>query len=178
MHVGHLIIAQSMIDQAGVDEVWFVVSPQNPLKSSKSLIHEFDRIDMVEAAIEDNDRFKTSDVEFKMPRPSYTVSTLVYLRERHAGNRFRLIIGEDNLKMFPKWRNSSVILREFGLLVYPRPGADPAGLRDHPNVRYIQAPLLDISATYIRKAVRSGRSIRYLVPKKTADFIYERKLYI
>ena len=177
VHVGHLIIAQSMVDEAGLDEVWFVVSPQNPLKSSKSLIHEFDRIDMVEAAIDDNDRFKASDIEFNMPRPSYTINTLVQLRESHAGNQFRLIIGEDNLRLFPKWRNSAAILREFGLLVYPRPGADSAGLRDHPNVRYIDAPLLDISATYIRQAVKLGKSIRYLVPNKTAEFIYDRKLY-
>jgi nicotinate-nucleotide adenylyltransferase len=177
IHVGHLIIAQAMVDHAALGEVWFVVSPHNPHKSSKSLIHEFDRIDMVEAAISDNDRFKACDVEFNMPRPSYTITTLAHLQEKYSNHKFRLIIGEDNLHAFPKWRNSSVILRDFGLLVYPRPGADPSSLKNHPNVQYVTAPMLDISATYIRAAIKAGMSIRYLVPHRTAQFIYDRKLY-
>ena len=176
--MGHLIIAQAMVDRASLDEVWFVVSPQNPFKRSRSLIHEFDRIDMVEAAIEDNDRFKASDVEFGMPRQSYTNNTLVCLQGKHPADQFRLIIGEDHLHAFPKWRNSSVILRDFGLLVCPRPGAEPSVLKDHPNVEYIDAPMLHISATYIRSAIREGMSIRYLVPERTAAFIYDRKLYL
>ncbi|MCK5370904.1 MAG: nicotinate (nicotinamide) nucleotide adenylyltransferase, partial [Cyclobacteriaceae bacterium] len=114
IHVGHLIIAQAVLDLSKLDEVWFIVSPQNPLKQNKTLLHEFDRYDMVKLAIENNDRFKVSDIEFNMPRPSYTIDTLTYLKERHHGHRFRLIIGGDNLTIFPKWKNSERIIKDFG----------------------------------------------------------------
>ena len=170
IHIGHLIVAQAMLSKADLDEVWFIVSPHNPHKSARSMIHEFDRIDMVERAIEDNDRFKVTDIEFHMPRPSFTINTLTYLSEKHPGHQFKLIIGEDNLKSFPRWKNSKAILENFGLLVYPRPGASNPALKDHSNVLYIEAPLLDISATYIRKAIKNGLSIKYLVPDNIAAF--------
>ena len=177
IHNGHLILASFMLEFTDLNEVWFVVSPHNPHKSARSMIHEFDRIDMVELAIEDNDRFKASDIEFQMSRPSFTINTLTHLCEKHPAHQFKLIIGEDNLKSFPRWKNNKVILEDFGLLVYPRPGARNPALKNHPNVLYIEAPLLDISATYIRKAIHNGLSIKYLVPEKIADFIQERQLY-
>ncbi|MCK5370861.1 MAG: nicotinate-nucleotide adenylyltransferase [Cyclobacteriaceae bacterium] len=178
IHNGHLIIAQAVQELAKLDKVWFIVSPQNPLKRNKSLLHEFDRYDMVKLAIEDNDRFKVSDIEFNMPRPSFTIDTLAYLKERHPGIQFKLIIGGDNLSIFPKWKNSQKIIKDFGLIVYPRPGSKQNDLINHPNVVFIEAPLLDISATFIRKCIKENRSIRYLVPEKAADFICDRKLYI
>ena len=178
IHNGHLIIAEAVLEHANLDEVWFVVSPQNPLKKSKSLLHEFDRYDMVSLAIEDNDRFKVSDIEFSMPRPNYTIDTLVYLTEKHPNNDFKLIIGGDNLAILPKWKNSDTIIQDFGLVVYPRPGSKDVEPEQHPNVRNIKAPLLDISATYIRKSIKENRSIRYLVPQKVAQYIYDKKLYI
>jgi nicotinate-nucleotide adenylyltransferase len=178
IHVGHLIIAQAVQERANLDEVWFVVSPQNPFKKSNSLLHEFDRYDMVRLSIEENDAFRVSDVEFNMPRPSYTIDTLVYLKEKHPGYQFKLIIGGDNLSIFPKWKNSHKIIEDFGLIVYPRPGEKKSELIDHPNVIFIEAPLLDISATYIRKCIRENKSIRYLVPTKTCEYIYERKLFL
>lgn len=177
IHIGHLIIAQSVLEASQLDEIWFIVSPQNPLKLNKTLLHEFDRYDMVRLAIEDNDRFKVSDIEFNMPKPSYTIDTLTYLKERHPKHQFKLIIGGDNLSIFPKWKNSQKIIEEFGLIVYPRPGSDTSKLERHPNIQFIDAPLMDISATFIRKCIKSNLSIRYLVPEKAADFIYTRKLY-
>ena len=178
IHNGHLIIAQAALEFSQLDEIWFIVSPQNPFKKNKNLLHEFDRYDMVKAAIESNDRFKVSDIEFNMPRPSYTVDTLAYLKEKHSSYEFRLIIGGDNLSIFPKWKNSNKIIHDFGLIIYPRPGSVEFEKTDHPNITYIEAPLLDISATYIRKCIREDKSIQYLVPEKTAEFIKNRKFYV
>ena len=177
IHIGHLIIAQAVLEHARLDEVWFIVSPQNPFKKNKNLLHEFDRYDMVKLAIEDNNRFKVSDVEFNMPKPSYTIDTLIYLKEKHPGHQFKLIIGGDNLPAFSKWKNSSKIREDFGLIVYPRPSWDHKKLPDHKNIKFIDAPMLDISATFIRKCISENKSIQYLVPAKTAQFIYDRKLY-
>ncbi len=178
IHNGHLIIAQSVLELAQLTEVWFVVSPQNPLKKSKTLIHEFDRFDMVRLAIEDNYRFKVSDIEFNMPRPSYTIDTLTYLKDKYQSYEFKLIIGGDNLAIFPKWKNSIKIIEEFGLIVYPRPGTTQDKLISHQNVVYVEAPLLDISATYIRRSVKENRSIKYLVPEKASAYIGDKKLFL
>ena len=177
IHNGHLIIAQAVLELSGLDEIWFIVSPQNPLKKNKGLLHEFDRYDMVSLAIEDNDRFKVSDIEFNMPRPSYTIDTLTYLDEKYREHKFELIIGGDNLAILPKWKNSNRIVEDFGLIVYPRPGSDDSKNLQHPNIRYVKAPLLDISATYIRNCIKENKSIQYLLPEKVATFIYDRKLY-
>jgi len=178
IHNGHLIIAQSVLEFAHLNEVWFVVSPQNPFKKNKNLLHEFDRLDMVRLAIEDNDGFRATDIEFHMPRPSYTIDTLVYLREKNPQKKFKLIIGGDNLAIFPKWKNNQMILEEFGLIVYPRPGSVAEDdLLDHPNVNTIESPLLHISATYIRKCIREEKSIRYLVPPRVEEYIKSKKLF-
>ncbi len=178
IHVGHLIIANIMVESADLDEIWFVISPQNPFKkSSRSLIHEFDRIDMVERAIEDNSVFKASDIEFHLPKPSYTIDTLVNLSEKYPTYSFNLIIGEDNLAAFKKWKNSGAILDNYTLLVYPRPYAKQSELRHHPKVKLVEAPLIDISATFIRKCIKNQKSVRYLIHDKVYQFIQDRKLY-
>ena len=177
IHIGHLIIAQSMIDGTDIEEVWFIVSPQNPFKSSKQLLHEFDRYEMVYLAIKDNDRFKVSDIEFQMPKPSYTIDTLTYLTEKHPNNDFVLIIGSDNLTSFHKWKNHKAILKHYGLLVYPRPGTTDSEISGHPNVKQVEAPLLDISATFIRKKIRQQKSVKYLVPDAVLTCIDDRKFY-
>lgn len=179
IHVGHLIIANTIANQKDIDQVWFIVSPLNPFKSSKSLLHEFDRMDMVERAIEDNFILRASDVEFSMPKPSYTIDTLTYLSSKHPNHKFRLIIGEDNLRHFHKWKNYDLILDLYGLDVYPRPNSFPNDtIKNHPNVRMVQAPLLDISATYIREAIKSGASIKYIVHDKVEQYIKDKKLYL
>lgn len=166
-----------MVETTDIDKVWFVVSPQNPLKKSKSLAHEFDRLDMVEAAINDNYNLSATNIEFNMPRPSYTVDTLAYLSDKYPDHEFLLIIGEDNLLSFPKWKNHQVILDQYGLLVYPRPKTPPSELRDHKSVKLVKAPMLDISATFIRELVRQQKSIQYIVPDGVADIIKAKKLY-
>lgn len=178
IHVGHLIIANTVVEDTDVERVWFVVSPLNPFKSSNSLLHEFDRMDMVRMAIEDNFNLEATDVEFNMPKPSYTADTLAYLTDKYPQHEFRLIIGEDNLHHFPKWKNHSVILEQYGMYVYPRPKAKPSALREHPNVQFVEAPMVDISATFIRRRLKAYKTIRYLVPDKVADYIAIRKFYV
>lgn len=178
IHIGHQIIANIMVETAELDQVWFVISPQNPFKKRKSLLHEFDRLDMVNAAINDNYNLKATDVEFNMPKPSYTSDTLAYLSDKHPDNKFKLIIGEDNLKSFPKWKNHEVILEQYGLLVYPRPNAKPSELKDHKNVKVVEAPMIDISATFIRKCVKNNRSIKYLVHDSVEEMIKIKKFYL
>ncbi len=177
IHIGHLIIANIMAENTDLNKVWFVVSPQNPFKPSKGLLHEFDRYDMVKAAIGDNYKLEVSDVEFNLPKPSYTIHTLAYLTEKHPGKEFKVIIGEDNLESFVKWKNHEQILKQFGLYVYPRPHVTNSELKRHPSVKLIEAPLLDISATYIRNCIKNNKSIRYLVPEPVEQLIRLKHFY-
>ncbi|MEQ9426738.1 MAG: nicotinate (nicotinamide) nucleotide adenylyltransferase [Cyclobacteriaceae bacterium] len=176
IHIGHLIIANVIYENTDCKEIWFVVSPQNPLKKSSNLAHEFDRYDMVQAAINEHFRFKVTDVEFNMPKPSYTIDTLTYLQEKNPKKEFQLIIGSDNLIQFNKWKNSKQILENFSLLVYDRPGSSSAGV-DHPNIHKVEAPLLDISATFIRKQIQQSKSVKYLLPEPVVQIIQNRGLY-
>ncbi len=178
IHVGHLIVANTMATATDLAQVWFVVSPQNPFKQISSLLHEFDRLDLVEHAIADNNRLKASDVEFSMPRPSYTIDTLTRLQEKYPQHEFRLIMGEDNLAQFGNWKNHQAILDFYGLYVYPRPRTTESVFKAHPNVKLVQAPLLDISATFIRNSIRANRSIRYMVPEVVEEMIIRKKFYI
>lgn len=178
IHVGHLAIANAMVENTDLAKIWFVVTPQNPLKPSKGLLHDFDRYDMVKVAVADNYKFSVSDVEFHLPKPNYTIHTLAHLREKNPGQEFVLIIGEDNLENFPKWKNHDQILEQFGVYVYPRPHVTNSPLKRHPHVRMVEAPLLDISATYIRECVRNHKSIRYLVPEAVEGIIQSRGFYL
>ncbi len=176
IHIGHLIIANTLYDRSDLDQVWFVVSPQNPLKRRQSLIHEFDRLRMVELAIADQHHFRASDVEFRMPKPSYTIDTLAYLSDQYPAHRFCLFLGSDNLSQLPRWKNYQTILDNYEIFVYPRPGdAQDFG---HPNIKTIDAPLLDISATFIRKSIQDGFSVKYLLPEAVEDYIRDKKLYL
>lgn len=176
IHIGHLIIANTIYDRSELDEVWFVVSPQNPLKKRKSLIHEFDRLKMVELAIGDNFHFRASDVEFHMPRPSYTIDTLTYLSEQYPNHQFSIFLGSDNLNQFKKWKNYEQILEHYQIYVYPRPGEKLTF--DHPAFQEVDAPLLDISATFIRESIQNEQSVKYLLPEKVEEYIRDRKLYL
>jgi len=178
IHVGHLIIANLMVEGSDLKKVWFVVSPQNPLKPAKGLLHEFDRYDMVRAAVYDNYKLEVSDVEFHLEKPSYTIHTLVHLQEKHPDKEFKVIMGEDNLTNFTRWKNYRQILDHYGLYVYPRPGTQLSELRSHPHVTVVEAPLLDISATFIRERIRKGQSIRYLVPDTVEEMIRAKGFYL
>ena len=176
--MGHMIIANLMAETADLKKVWFVVSPQNPFKPSKGLLHEHDRYDMVRAAIHDNYKLEVSDIEFHLPKPSYTIHTLVHLKEKHPDKEFKIIIGEDNLSGFQNWKNHERILEDYGLYVYPRPNAQPSELKQHPNVKMVEAPTLDISATFIRNCIRKGQSVRYLVPDPVEEMIRTKGFYL
>lgn len=177
IHVGHLIIANTMAENTDLDKVWFVVTPSSPFKKDETLLHEFDRYDMVEAACYENPNFDVSDIEFNLPKPNYTINTLTHLKERHPNHDFVLIIGEDNLVHFNKWKNYDKILEYFSLYVYPRSGYSDAELLSHSKVKVVNAPLLNISATYIRKEIEKGNSIRYLVPDVVLQVINRKKFY-
>jgi len=178
IHIGHLIIANTMATTIDLEQVWFVVSPQNPFKKTRSLLHEFDRLDMVERAIADNSRLKTTNIEFSMPKPSYTIDTLTRLGEKYPQHTFRLIIGEDNLTQFANWKNHEKILEYYGLTIYPRPKSTESPFKSHPNVQLVEAPLLDISGTFIRDCIRDNRSIRYMVPDTVEEIIERKRFYV
>ena len=186
IHIGHLIIANVMAENTDLQKVWLVVSPQNPFKPSNTLLHEFDRYDMVKAAIGDHYKLDVSDVEFNLPKPSYTIHTLAHLTEKHPNKEFKVIIGEDNLENFIKWKNHEQILEQYGLYVYPRlnnavgqarPHVTNSDLKRHANVKVVEAPLLDISATYIRSCIKNNKSIRYLVPEVVEQMIRSKNFF-
>jgi len=178
IHHGHLIIAQAVINQTDLDQIWFVVSPQNPHKKSKNLLHEFDRLDLVERAISDNFSFKSCDIEFNLSKPSYTIDTLSHLTERHPTKQFSLILGGDNLEQFKSWKNFDKILDYYMLYVYPRGEIVSSDLWQHKSVIKIEAPILQISATFIRSCIQQGKSIKYLVPDQVEALINQKKFYL
>lgn len=177
VHIGHMILANYMATRTGLDEVWLVVSPQNPLKKSNSLARDHDRLHLVELAIGDNPRLRASRVEFDLPKPSYTIDTLAVLRDKYPHYDFSLIMGSDNIASLRKWKNYELILRDFAIRVYPRPGYPGGELLEHPAVTQHDAPLMHLSATYIREALREGHSIRYLVPAAVEEELLKSGLY-
>ncbi|MBL7842828.1 MAG: nicotinate-nucleotide adenylyltransferase [Cyclobacteriaceae bacterium] len=186
IHTGHMIIANIMVETTDLEKVWFVVTPHNPHKQSKGLLHDFDRYDMVRAAVYENYKLEVSDVEFHLPKPNYTIHTLVHLSEKHPDKQFKVIIGEDNLANFTKWKNYERILEDYGLYVYPRltgavgqarPNVTSTELNRHPNVKLVEAPMMDISATFIRNCIRKNQSVRYLVPDAVEAIIRAKKFY-
>lgn len=162
VHTGHLIIAKYMVQHTDLDQVWFVVTPQNPFKESAGLLNEYQRLHLVRLAIEGEDDLKASDIEFHLPRPSYTVDTLTYLSEKYPRHRFSVIMGSDSYQNLHRWKNATVIMKNYPLFVYNRPGFPIENQGD--TVTVLDAPLLQISATGIRNMVKEGKSIRYLVP--------------
>ncbi len=177
IHIGHLAIANYMIEFSDLDEIWFVVSPQNPLKKKSSLLNEFDRFDMVELAIKDDLRMKPSDIEFNLPKPSYTIDTLTYLSEKNQKHNFNLIVGADSLQSFHKWKNYEEILKQYKLFVYPRPNCNIDSYKDHENVKIINAPLMEISSSFIRKSIKEEKDIRYFLPAEVFKHIEKMIFY-
>lgn len=179
IHTGHLVIANQLVEYTDMEQIWFVVSPQNPLKVKESMLNEYDRLYMVEQAIEDNFQFRANNIEFTLPKPSYTVDTLIYLSEKYPDHRFSLIMGADNLATFHKWKNYETILKHYHVYVYKRPGypAPQAPEKFLNSVHIVEFPQLDVSASYIRQSVKQGISIRYLVPEKVREYIESMNLY-
>lgn len=177
IHIGHLAIANFIIEFSDLEQIWFVVSPQNPLKEKKSLLKDYHRLEMVRLAIEGDDRFQASDIEFRLPTPSFTIDTLTYLSEKHPGREFQLVMGSDGLKTFHKWKNADLITRHYHRLIYPRPGSDMMELSKTPNATIVDAPLMEISSSFIRRAVQSGKDVRHLVPASAYTYMREMHFY-
>lgn len=170
VHIGHLIIANHVLNETDLDKIWFVVSPQNPLKQNTSLLNEYDRLHLLRTAIEDDPRMKVSDIEFYLPKPSYTINTLTYLNEKYPEQDFFLIMGSDSFQNIDKWKNYETIIKNYKIYVYKRKGFD---LKNNisEGIKLLDAPMLEISATRIRQLVKQGKSIRYMVPEKIREEI-------
>jgi nicotinate-nucleotide adenylyltransferase len=177
IHIGHLVIANYMANYTDLDEVWLVVSPHNPLKVKSGLADMYDRLEMVRLATENAPQLKVSDIEFKLPQPSFTVDTLAYLAEKYPGKKFALIMGEDNLLSLKKWKNYEIILENYQIYVYPRPGFETADRLNHPSIQMTNTPEMEISSTFIRQAIKDGKSIQFLVPDLVIDFMDKKSLY-
>lgn len=177
VHVGHMIIANYMATQTDLDQVWLVVSPQNPLKRKETLARDRERLHMVNLAVGDNPHLRVSDIEFGLPSPSYTVNTLAYLREKYPDNRFVLIMGGDNLATIDKWKNYEFLLKEYEIYLYSRPDYDPGEFALYPNIRQFDAPRMEISSSYIRKCIAEGKSVQYLVPDKVYEYLETGAMY-
>ena len=177
VHNGHLMLANYIVEYTDLDSVWFVVSPQNPFKDKKSLLNDHHRRDMLKMAVKDDERFEVCDIEFYMPKPSYTIDTLVRLSERYPNTDFYLICGMDNMESFKKWKNYQVILDNYHILVYPRKNYDGGELLSHKSVQVIDAPEIEISSTFIRKAVAEKKDVRYFMPEKSYKYMIDMNFY-
>lgn len=177
VHIGHLIIANHMAHCTDLDEVWLVLSPQNPFKKKESLAKDRERLYMLNLAVEDNPALRVSDVELSLPQPSYTIDTLTHLKEKHPEHHFVLIMGGDNLPTLHKWKNFEQLIAQYAVYVYKRPGYEAEDFAHEADIRFVEAPLLDISASYIRNCIESGLSIRYMVHDAVYDYIDGSGLY-
>jgi len=176
IHIGHLAIANYMLEFTDLVQLWFVISPQNPLKKKATLLEDHKRRSLLEIALGKDDRFRICDVEFRLPKPSYTVDTLAYLSEQHPKHEFILIMGSDGLTTFRKWKNYKVIEEHYPRYVYPRTGY-PVNRDEHPNIRITDAPQIEVSSTFIRQALKQKKDIRYFLPHGVYEYITEMHYY-
>ena len=187
IHIGHLLIANHMVESTDLEEIWFVVSPHNPHKKKASLLDDYHRLAIVKEAIDDNPKFKASDIEFALPQPSYTVETLAHLKEKYPSYQFSILMGEDNLRSFHKWKNYEVILENNPIFIYPRvltiqelesgKPMDKNKLVNHPNITLTDAPVMKISSSFIRNSIKEGKSIKYLMTETARKYVEEMNFY-
>ena len=176
VHIGHLIIANHILNESELDRIWFIVSPLNPFKNSENLLNEYNRLHLVQKAIESDFRLKASDIEFSLPKPSYTVHTLAYLKEKYPDHIFSLIMGSDGFQNLDKWKNPETIIADYQIIVYKRPGFEVDN-KLNANIKIIDTSLLEISSTHIRNLIKSGKSIKYLVPASVEEEIMASGLF-
>jgi nicotinate-nucleotide adenylyltransferase len=177
VHIGHLIIANYMANHTDLDKVWLVVSPQNPFKKYGDLINTYDRLEMARLATENSDNISVSDIELTLPQPSYTIDTLTHLKEKYPQHEFAIIMGSDNLVSLHKWKNYKLILRDYQIYVYPRPGYENTDLATHPSVHITMTPLMELSASFIRKSIAENKNVQYFVPDAVLKFMDAKGLY-
>jgi nicotinate-nucleotide adenylyltransferase len=178
VHHGHLIIASHVVQSSGLDQVWFVVSPQNPLKPSVGLLNEYHRLHLIRAAIDGEKYLRATDIEFKLPKPSYTIDTLTYIREKYPQHEFSIIMGSDSYNNLLRWKNYEQLLKDTEILIYIRAGFEQIPVYTGARVKTLEAPLLQISATHIRNTLKEGKSIRYLVPDVVKEEIERNHYYL
>lgn len=182
IHVGHLIIANHMVDYTELDQVWLVVSPQNPFKTKATLLEDYHRLALVNIAVEGNKKLKASNIEFDLPKPSYTIDTLTFIQEKHPEHNFSIIMGEDNLRSFHKWKNYEQILENYSIFVYPRILTEQEGdsipLKNHPKITICKdVPLMKISASFIRNAIKDKKDVQYLLSEPVFTYLKEMHFY-
>lgn len=177
VHIGHLAIANYIVEFTDIDQLWFVLSPQNPLKRKTSLLEDYDRYELLKRAVGEDHKFQICDIEFSLPKPSYTIDTLTYLKERNPGYEFVLIMGSDVLSTFGKWKNHEEITMNYKRYIYPRPGFENINFKEHRNIRVIDAPLIEVSSSFIRKALKQGKNVRYFLPGEVYKYILKKHLY-
>jgi nicotinate-nucleotide adenylyltransferase len=176
VHIGHLAIANYMVEFTDLQQLWFVISPHNPLKPKQTLLPDHHRRTLLEIAVGDEPRFRISDIEFSMSQPSFTIDTLIWLKEKYPAHTFVILMGSDGLPTFNKWKNCQLIEDNYQRYVYPRPGF-PVNPAEHKNIALVNAPQLEISSSFIREAITNGKDIRYFLPEKVYDYIIEMHFY-
>ncbi len=180
IHIGHLILANYILENSDMNELWFVVSPQNPFKEKKSLLKDHNRLEMVELAIRNYPSMRASNVEFGLPTPSYTIDTLTYLKEKYPDYSFSLIMGEDNLQSLHKWKNADILIKNHHIIVYPRISNEQnneSEISRHENISLIKAPIIELSATEIRNMIKEGKNVRPMLPPEVFDYVDGSSFY-
>lgn len=179
IHVGHLVIANHLAEYSDLDQIWFVVTPHNPFKKKSSLLDNYQRLEMVYLATKNYIKLKPSDIEFNLPQPNYTVNTLAHLQEKYPDKEFSLIMGEDNLKGFHKWKNYNVILENHHIYVYPRISNSKieTQFNKHDKIHFVDAPIMQLSSTFIRKAIKEGKNIKPMLPTHVWEYLDEMNFY-
>ncbi|MPS66589.1 MAG: nicotinic acid mononucleotide adenylyltransferase [Chryseobacterium sp.] len=180
IHIGHLILANYILENSDMNEVWFVVSPQNPFKDKKTLLNDHNRLDMVELALKNYPNIKASNVEFSLPKPSYTIDTLAYLNEKYPKYSFSLIMGEDNLKSLHKWKNADYLIKNYHIIVYPRVSegeTKASAYQNHENISLIKAPIIELSATEIRNMIKENKNVRPMLPPEVFEYLDGSSFY-
>jgi len=173
-----MVIAGYFSEFTDLEQVWFVVSPHNPLKEKHTLLQDYHRLALVRVAIEDYRKLKASDIEFKLPKPSYTIHTLTYMQEKFPEHQFVLLLGADNLETFHKWKNYELILDQYELYVYPRKESAGGELLKHPKVKFFPAPVVELSSTFIRTAIKNKKDVSYMMPESVWKYIDEMRFYV